>query len=168
MSEADVNARGAGRRIIVAVDDAVLAAMPKTHLRTRTGAAVDFVAHGSGVVADILIAPYTPTAPGRTLVAQTLSGAIYEIDESGRIWRNAELVHPEPLYDYGTPATSEVGILRIGYRAALLFVPHDAASHLRVRLTTPIVVVGSQPRLRGRAPAARRWLHLATGPLQER
>lgn len=152
-------------RIVVAVDDALYLFLHEKSFVCGEHA-VEYVPASSledpNTEADLWIGRYTPSAPGRRLFFQTVSGAVYEFDERGLIYRSGELVWSEPIADFGIAATNERGVLRIGHEAALLFLgPVDDGWHVRVRVTTPVLLVAHLPRLHWRSPIPRGWLALA-------
>lgn len=157
--------RSNGRRVVVAIDDALFAMLPASELQSD-GLAVIYVPASSladpNTDADLWLGKYAPSAPGRVLFFQTASGATYEIDEQLRVWRSGEPVYTEPLADFGTPDTGERGVLRTGQRAALLFLTRLGDGwHARIRLTTPVVLCSRPPEVGGRRPVPSGWLALA-------
>lgn len=153
-----------GRRIIVAIDDELFP-MLATPSFEASGYEVRYVPASSladpSVEADLWLGKYEPSAPGRALLLQTASGATYEIDEERRVWRSGELVWTEPLADFGVADTGERGIIRMGHQAGFLFLSKtDGGWHLRIRVTSPVVLVGRFPDLL-RTPVPSGWLALA-------
>jgi hypothetical protein len=152
-------------RIVIAVADELYALLP-TNDFTTDGYRVVYVPASSladpAREADLWIGRYAPSAPGRSLFFQTVSGATYEADEEGRVWRNGLLAWDGALLDFGDPATGEQRILRAGHPAALLFAARVAHGvRLRVRRTTPVILVGTPPALAMRPTFARNWLRIA-------
>lgn len=152
-------------RVLVAVEDELFGFLSTTSFTTE-GQLVEYVPAGAlehpDTEADIWLGRYAPSAPGRRLFFQTLSGAVYECDDAGLVWRGGELVWTEPLADFGVAGTSERGIIQTGRSAALLFMePVDDGWHVRVRVTTPVLLVAHAPTLGGAVPVPRGWLSLA-------
>lgn len=154
-----------GHRLLVAVEDELFPFLSTTTFITDEHI-VEYVPASSlqdpDSEADIWLGRYVPSAPGRKLFFQTLSGAVYESDGSGLVWRGGELVWTEPLADFGVADTSERGLLRTGHPAALLFLaPVDDGWHARVRVTSPVLLVAHPPRLDRSVLVPRGWLGLA-------
>lgn len=162
-----------GPRLVVAVDDPLFLLLPEPRTFDAGGVRVIYVAASSLADpdrdADLWIGRYVPSAPGRSLLFQTVSAATYETDEQRRIWRGGEPVFDGTLVDCGVPATNERGTLRVGHAAALLFVSDAAGGwHLRVRVTTPVLLLARVPAPGLRvAPPPPRWLALARQLLRQ-
>jgi hypothetical protein len=164
--------RAESPRLLVAVDDPLYAMLPDPRSFEADGVRVTYVPASSLADpdrdADLWIGRYEPSAPGRRLLFQTMSGATYEGDERRRVWRGGELVHPGALLDFGVPATNERGTLRSGESAALLFMtPRDDGWHLRIRVTSPVLLVAHLPAPADRFAPPPRWLKLARRLLAE-
>ena len=154
-----------GRRVRIAVDDELFQWLPEPRSFEVGGVRVEYVAASTLTdpdrEADLWVGRYAPTAPDRSLLFQT-SGAQYEADPLRRVWRAGELVHPGALVDFGVPTTNERGILRSGQPAALLFMsPAEGGWHLRVRVTTPLLLVARLPARADRFAPPPHWLSLA-------
>jgi hypothetical protein len=164
--------RSDGPRVIVAVDDALYAMLPEPRSFEANGARIVYVPASSlgdpDREADLWIGRYTPSAPDRRLLFQTVSGATYETDGRRRVWRSGALVHPGALVDCGVPRTDERGVIRRGEPAALLFMSGDRDGwHLRVRVTTPVLIVARIPASAEPFAPPPRWLRLARRLLAE-
>ncbi len=161
-----------GERILVAVEDELFALLPEPHSFVTNGTRVVYVSASTlrdpNSEADLWLGRYTPSMPGRSLLFQTVSGATYETDQERRVWRDGELVFAGALVDCGVPATNERGILRTGHAAALLFVASGADGwRLRVRVTTPVLLLARVPSPSARFPSPPRWLSLAHTVLRD-
>lgn len=154
------------QRVVIALDDPLLALMPAPRSFDADGHRVVYVPASSfedpAREADLWIGRYAPSAPGREFFFQTASGAVYERDEYSTVWRNGVRVTNEPLVDYGVPETRQRGLLRTGRPAALLFLLRERDGwRARLRVTTPVLLIGrlpGRPRERAVPPA---WLSLA-------
>lgn len=168
----DERRSGNGHRLLVAVEDALFEFLPEPRFFDAKDVRVEYVAASSltdpETDADLWIGRYMPSAPGRSLMFQTTSGATYETDGERRVWRRGQLVFPGTLIDFGVPGTNERGTLRTGHEAALLFVaPQELGWHVRVRVTTPVLLIAHLPPLDARAPIPRGWLSLARRQLTD-
>jgi hypothetical protein len=162
-----------GPRVLIALEDALFVWMPEPHSFVVDQTCVVYVAAGTlndpEHEADLWVGRYVPSAPGRSLLFQTLSGATYETDADRRIWRGGELVSAGTLIDFGVPETSEIGILRTRRSAALLFMtPARNGWRLRVRVTTSLLLIGHLPSIPRRPPAPPAWLSAARQLLANR
>lgn len=159
-------------RVLVAVDDDLFMWLPEPHAFDVDGLRVEYVAASTLADpdrdADLWIGRYQPSAPGRSLFFQTLSGATYETDSERRVWRAGALVFPGALVDCGVSRTNERGILRTGEPAALLFMAHaEDGWRIRVRVTTPVLLLADVPAHAERFAPPPRWLSLARQLLRE-
>jgi hypothetical protein len=158
-------------KLIVAVDDSLFPFLPEadvTHL-TSDGRAIQFVpasAFSDPADADLYVGDYVPSARGRRFLMQLDSGAVYEVDDDGRVVVDGKELVPGARTPYRLVACADAqtgkGNIAIGRVVALLLMAEDADGvDLAIRLAGPVVVAGGVPhRVHRRVPAG--WARLVT------
>lgn len=165
--------RSASSVLTIALDDALYAFLPHHARRWKTpdGRSVRYMALSNlpdGIEPDINIGQYVPSAPGRQLLLQSISG-IFEIDAGGRVHRDGDILWSEPLAAYGIPRLWLPGQLRVGQEAALLFVSReDDGLNFRIVVTGPVLITGRQPMLNAARVIPSGWLEAAVFALPRR
>lgn len=114
---------------------------------------------------DLVLGAQRPSASGRRQVFQTSSGAVYEQDEDGLLYRDGILVFPGPLLAFAAARSQRPGFVVPGEELLLLFGAPAAGSRLRLRLTTPVLRAVQTPRV---APRGSRPGGPSTGPAGRR
>lgn len=155
------------RVFTVRVDDELFDSLGPAHRRSATidGLPVRYLAARTlraDEPADLEVAAYAPTALGRRMLFDTLSGERYEQDGRGIVYRDGEPLWDEPPVGFGVPRTYRYGQLDLGREASLFFLSRrDDGWACRVRLTAPVLVLLREPEVGMAAIVPAMWLDLA-------
>lgn len=124
---------------------------------------------GSDETPDVILPAHGRIAPERRPLFFTLSGETYEQDDRGLVYADGTCLWPEPPAEVGVPTGAHVGGLRAGKEAGLLFLCRvDSGWQIRVRVTSPLLVLVDPPAVRPHLPTLRGWLALAVAALLQR
>jgi hypothetical protein len=161
------------RQMLVAVDDAVFERLRPEHQQpTRVdGLRAVYVRKSSlepDQTADLCISRYEPSAPGRIHLFDTLADERFERDEVGCMYRDGELLWENPPVAFGVPHDSRYGRLTQGAKAALFFLaPALDGWTFRIRVTTSVVLLVSEPLVVPGPVLPTLWLDLASRSLSD-
>jgi hypothetical protein len=161
------------RQIIVAVDDSIFDSLPPehrepTHIDGLTALYVRSSLVGSDQPADLWIAPYEPSGPGRIHLFDTLAGERFERDELGCIYRDGELLWECAPVAFGVPHQARYGRLAAGRKAALFFLASTTDGWtFRIRTTTTLILLVSEPLVMPGPVLPSMWLDLAARSLAD-
>lgn len=159
------------RQIVDAVDDAIFDSLPAEHreptlMNGLTALFVRSSSLGSNQTADLWIAPYEPSGPGRIHLFDTLASERFERDELGCIYRDGELLWECPPVAFGVPHQARYGRLAPGRKAALFFLASTVDGWtFRIRTTTTLILLVSEPVVMPGPVLPTMWLDLAARSL---
>lgn len=115
--------------------------------------------HAAGIEPGFWIRPMEPRYSERRVLFETLSAAVIEQDERGRLWIDDDLLHRGLLVGFGAPHSRVEGALHLGSRASLLLVQESRHGwELTLRVTTPVVWIYARPNLSDGMPMVSGWL----------